>query len=81
VVREGGEMTQALYAHMNNKTIKKKKSVFHKSLYLAHHPLTRTRFHFRIDKETKADFLQLPVFSTSGMTSEVLACPSVLSNT
>jgi hypothetical protein len=27
---EGGEMTQALYAHMNNKTIKKKKenSVF-----------------------------------------------------
>jgi NaMN:DMB phosphoribosyltransferase len=29
VVREGveagGEMTQALYAHMNNKTIKKKK--------------------------------------------------------
>jgi hypothetical protein len=24
-VGEGGEMTQALYAHMNNKTIKKKK--------------------------------------------------------
>jgi hypothetical protein len=24
---QGGEMTQALYAHMNNKTIKKKKGV------------------------------------------------------
>jgi hypothetical protein len=23
--RQGGEMTQALYAHMNNKTIKKKR--------------------------------------------------------
>jgi hypothetical protein len=29
---QGGEMTQALYAHMNNKTIKKKEENMHKQL-------------------------------------------------
>jgi NaMN:DMB phosphoribosyltransferase len=38
VVREGvgagGEMTQALYAHMSNKTIKKKKKTVHEEYIL-----------------------------------------------
>jgi hypothetical protein len=45
VVREGwgqgGEMTQALYAHMNNKTIKKNKAKKKRYQYADHINLTK----------------------------------------